>query len=104
MSVHAGSILWGLKVVVQPQGRSTILAELHDAHPGMARMKALARQWLWWPHIDQAVEDVVKQCEECQQDRPDPPPVPLHPGSDPHTHRLGYILTSLDPWMVKFFL
>ena len=52
LSVHAGCILWGLKVVVPPQGHSTILAELHGAHPGMTRMKALARQWLWWPHID----------------------------------------------------
>ena len=85
LSVHAGCILWGLKVVVPPQGRRTVLAELHGAHPGMTRMKALARQWVWWPNIDQAMEDVVKQCGECQQDRPDPPAAPLHPWQWP-TH------------------
>ena len=78
LSVHAGCILWGLKVVVPPQGRSTV--ELHGAHPGITRMKALAQQWVWWLNIDQAVEDVVKLCGECQQqDRPDPPQTPLHP-------------------------
>ena len=76
---HAGCILWGLRVVVPPQGRSTVLAELHGAHPGMTRMKALARQWVWWPNLDQAIEDVVNNCEKCQQDRPNPPPAPLHP-------------------------
>ena len=43
LSTHAGCILWGLRVAVPPQGRSTVLAELHGAHPGMTRMKALAR-------------------------------------------------------------
>ena len=82
LSTHAGCILWGLRV---PQGRSAVLAELHGAHPGITRMKALARQWVWWPNLDQAIEDVVKHCEECQQDRPNPPPAPLHPWQWP-TH------------------
>ena len=48
LSTHAGCILWGLRVVVPPQGRSTALTELHGAHPGMTRMKALGRQWVWY--------------------------------------------------------
>ena len=79
LSTHAGCISWGLRVVVPPQGCSTVLAELHGAHPGMTRMKALALQWVWWSNLYQAIEDVVKNCEECQQDRPNPPPAPLHP-------------------------
>ena len=40
-----------------------------------------ARQWVWLSNLDQAVEDIVKHCEECQQDRANPPPVSnsLHP-------------------------
>ena len=105
LSVHAGCILWGLKVVVPQQGRSTVLAELHGAHPGMTRMKALVWQWMWWPNIDQAVEDAIKQCEECQYRI-----YQIHHQrhftsySGPHAHGLGYILISLDPWMVRCFL
>ena len=49
-----------------PQGRSAIIAELHGAHPGMLKMKALACHLVWWPNLDQ--EMVGKNCEECQQE------------------------------------
>ena len=42
LSVEDGCVLWGARVVVPPQGRSKILTELHEAHPGESRMKALA--------------------------------------------------------------
>ena len=43
LSTHAGCILWGTRVVVPPQGRTMVLAEFHGGHPGITRMKALAR-------------------------------------------------------------
>ena len=42
-------------------------------------MKALARHLVWWPKMDKDVEDVVKHCDDCQQNRATPPPGPLHP-------------------------
>ena len=104
LSVHAGCILWGLKVVVPPQGRNTVLAELHCAHPWITRMKALARQWVWWPNIDQAVEDVVKQCGGCQQDRLDPPPAPLHPWQWPTRRWTRLHIDFAGPIDGKMFL
>ena len=65
LSSHAGCILWGLIVIVPPQGRSTVFAELHGAHTGLTQIKALVRQWVWWPNLDQAVENIVKHCEGC---------------------------------------
>ena len=56
-----------------------VLAELHSGHPGITRMKALARQLVWWPNLDRAIEELVKNCKECQQSRATPPPAPLHP-------------------------
>ena len=41
LSTHVGCILWALRIVVLPQGWSTVLAELHRAHPEMTRKKAL---------------------------------------------------------------
>ena len=59
------AITWGARIVIPPQGRKSLLDELHVGHPGMSRMKALARGLLWWPLLDRDIEDAVKQCIGC---------------------------------------
>ena len=51
LSVQDGCLLWGNRVVVPPRGRSKVIDELHEGHPGMTRMKQLARSFVWWPSI-----------------------------------------------------
>ena len=59
-------MLWGSRVVVAPPGRAKILQELREGRPGVNRMKALARSFVWWPKLDSGIESLVKSCEECQ--------------------------------------
>ena len=59
--------------------RPQILQELHDSHPGIVRMKGLARSRVWWPSITRDIETCVQSCVACQGQRNQPPPVPLHP-------------------------
>ena len=75
LSLHAGCLMWGNRVVVPPPGRSKLMEQLHDCHPGMSRMKNLARSSVWWPGIDQDIKDTVKTCIPCQRARHLPPPV-----------------------------
>ena len=58
--------MWGSRVIVPPQGRNFIIEELHDTHPGISRMKSLARSYVWWPNIDRDLETKAKQCRSCQ--------------------------------------
>ena len=56
LSVHDGCILCRSRVVIPPPGHSQIIS----------RMKSLARSYIWWPNMDQDVENKVKSCSECQ--------------------------------------
>ena len=47
LSTHNGCILWGNRVVIPARGQRQLLEDLHTAHPGMVRMKNLARSYLW---------------------------------------------------------
>ena len=78
LSVHGGYILWGSRVVIPPQGRKAIMQQLHESHPGVSRMKGLARMYVWWPGMDREIENLVKACHECQACQPVPPAAPLH--------------------------
>ena len=41
-------------------------------------MKSLARLHVWWPGIDDEIENFVKTCRSCSQNARDPVRVPLH--------------------------
>lgn len=46
LSAHEGCILWGSRVVIPEPGREKLLDLLHEGHPGIVRMKNLARSYL----------------------------------------------------------
>lgn len=78
LSVEQGCVLWGIRVIVPPALRQKLLQDLHQGHPGMCRMKALARSYLWWPCLDKDIEKTVQQCSACQAVRQLPAEAPLH--------------------------
>ena len=53
-------------MVVPSSGRAFMLAKLDVRHPGVSRLKALARGAVWWSGLDGMVEVVVKSCLEYQ--------------------------------------
>ena len=91
-----------LCIVILPQGRKIALQELHDTHPGCNKMNGLARNYIWWPKMDTAIEDIVKTCPLCQESRPLPTAAPIHPWEWPsqpwsriHLDFAGHFLGSM---------
>ena len=37
---------------------------LHDGHPGITKMKLIARQTVWWPRMDAEVAEKVETCQQ----------------------------------------
>ena len=104
LSLLDGCILWGTRVVVPPPGRKQVLQELHETHPGISRMKSLARCYIWWPKMDADIEDLVHGCNSCQETRPAPPTAPLHPWTWPEKPWCRLHLDFAGPYMGHMFL
>ena len=66
-------------MIVPPQGRTTILQELHGGHPGITHMKRLACGIVWWPKLDEEIETMVRSCSGCQRQCDNPPAASLMP-------------------------
>ena len=47
IKVEDGCLLWGMRVIVPYRLRCLVLKELHHTHPGIVRMKSLARIHVW---------------------------------------------------------
>ncbi|UYV72403.1 K02A2.6-like [Cordylochernes scorpioides] len=65
LTVEQGILLLGTRVVIPRKFRAKIKAELHQGHLGVVKMKALARNFIWWPGIDREIEEITRVCREC---------------------------------------
>ena len=104
LSTESRCLLWGSRVVVPPKLRAPLLKELHRSHPGVTRMKAIARSYMWWPGLDKAVEELVRNCISCQSNRHNPAPAPLHPWIWPSQPWQRVHLDFAGPFLGRMFL
>jgi len=104
LSLHDGCILWGMRVVIPSKGRNQVLEELHVAHPGVSRMKALARSYVWYPGMDAEIEKCVKMCEICQEHRKAPQTAPLHTWEYPDGPWQRFHIDYAGPFKGAMFL
>lgn len=65
------------RVVIPFSLQKKILKQLHTGHPGIVRMKALARCYVYWPNIDKDIAQTVKECSTCAAVAPAPVKAPL---------------------------
>lgn len=58
------------RVIAPERPRAQFLKQLHAGHPGMTRMKSLARADVHWPVIGSIVEEKVRRCPKCAAKSP----------------------------------
>ncbi|XP_058038252.1 uncharacterized protein K02A2.6-like isoform X1 [Ahaetulla prasina] len=83
LSVQGGCLLWGDRIVIPEKLRGHVLELLHVGHPGIVRMKSLARSYVWCPQMDKDISDQVGKCQACQESRPLPPTAPIRDWEKP---------------------
>ena len=82
-TIQSGCILHGSQVVIPSSLRKAVMSELHDAHTGIVKMKSIARMYVWWPSLNQEIEDCARKCHHCQRFKKDPVKAPNHPWEQP---------------------
>ena len=66
LSVHEDLVLRGHKIVVPPSLRDKAVALAHEGHQGIVKSKSYIRSIMWFPKMDQRVEETVRACHPCQ--------------------------------------
>ena len=86
------------------RGQQEVLELLHEGHPGISRMKGIARSIVWWPGLTNEIEEMVRNCSHCQQHQKTPPQSPLHPCEWPDQPWLRLHIDHAGPFLGKHFL
>ncbi|XP_054259272.1 uncharacterized protein K02A2.6-like [Macrosteles quadrilineatus] len=120
LSVDKNCILWGSRVVIPKKLQGKVIQILHEQHPGITRMKLLARSHVWWPGIEKVIEDAVLSCLIFQSTRNADSKVPLQQwpltserwrrihidfAEDPTTRQqMLIVVDSFSKWMEVFVM
>lgn len=79
LSEYTGVLLYKDRIVVPVALRKRCLNLAHEGHQGITRTTERLRQSVWWPGMTKEVENLCRQCPECQFVRNPLPPTPLNP-------------------------
>ena len=72
-----GLILRGNRIVVPHSLRLRAVDIAHESHLGIQKTKALLREKVWFPQIDNIVKNTIEKCVTCQAVASPNPPEPL---------------------------
>ncbi|XP_054707489.1 uncharacterized protein K02A2.6-like [Uloborus diversus] len=103
-SLQQGCIMYGHRVCIPQKYHKAVLEELHVGHPGIVKMKALARSYCYWQGIDSSITSFVQNCAACVSTRNDPSRIKRHPWEWPNGPWQRIHVDFAGPFMGKMFL
>ena len=65
LSINGDILTKGEQVVIPPSCRDSIMADLHGSHAGINKAMDLARTCIYWPSMEAAMTNYIKQCLTC---------------------------------------
>lgn len=118
ISFAAGCLCYMDRVIIPLSLQHRVMKQLHQAHPGIVRMKALARSYVFWPDIDEHIETLVRGCQRCASAAKAPTkclsswPAPAKPWSRLHLDYAGpfqgqnylIVVDALTKWPEIFLM
>ena len=57
----------GDRLIIPATKRSSVLQLIHEGHLGIQKCNARARLGVYWPHINDDIEETVKSCSVCNK-------------------------------------
>lgn len=78
LTIEQDCIMFSDRIVIPAVLRTQVLKLCHQGHPGIQRMKSLARNYAYWPGMDRDIENLVQQCSPCASAAKQPPQATLH--------------------------
>ena len=70
LSVDDGIVLCGCRIVIPSSLRRQTLVTLHAGHLGQEKTKSRARQIVYWPGMNNDIDNATRSCERCQNELP----------------------------------
>ena len=70
-------IVNGCRLLIPQAMRQQVLLQLHESHQGTVRTKQRARLSLYWPGMDNDIDNTILNCQQCQDHLPSNTKEPL---------------------------
>ena len=62
---YAMILMYAERIVMPALLQKCMLKEFYVGHPEISWMKSLMRCYIYWPKMDQGIEDLIKSCRGC---------------------------------------
>ena len=66
LAYKSGILLKGERIVIPSSLRNKILQLAHETHQGMVKTKLLLRDKVYWPNMNNQIEEMITRCIPCQ--------------------------------------
>ena len=60
-------ILMGNRLVISASRQTKVLRSIHEGNLGIEKCKARAKICVYWPNINQSIEELVEECSVCSK-------------------------------------
>ena len=79
LSIDDGILLKGTRIIIPSSLTRKFMEDLHMGHLGVTKFQQRAKSTVYWPNIDQDIENYIRTCEPCQRNQASQPPEQLIP-------------------------